>query len=197
VLYSKAPDKDAGQDEREAQEGYDHINPGWEKDALGAACEVKKRKIVHTAKRDDKREKAGDPLTVNRQRVACEFPPAVGEDVDNLKPLKREKTHRGSQNENPGKNSRASQDHHYQGNYFGEIPDYARSGDNRAENNNAKDSFVQAGDVGFAAQYLNDGTAWPKQYPVKFAQNHHPRKRIKTAGDTFRKRKRRVGYAET
>jgi len=178
VLYPETPDKDAGQDEREAQEGDEHINPGREKDALGCCttCEVKKRKVVHAAKGDDKREKAGDPLAVNRQRVACEFPSAVGEDIDHLKSLKREKTHRGTQNENPGENSRTSQNHHYHGNYLWEIPDYARSGDNRTENDNAQNGFIQAGDVGFAAQHLNDGASGPQQYPVKFAENDHPRK---------------------
>jgi len=111
VPYPKAPYENAGQDEHETQKGYEHINPGRQEDALGTACEVKKRKVVHAAKGNDKREKAGDPLAVNRQRVTGEFPSAVGEDVDHFKSLKREKTHRGPQYENPGKNSRASQNH--------------------------------------------------------------------------------------
>jgi len=87
VPYPKTPDKNAGQDEREAEKGHEHINPGRQEDALGAACEVKKRKVVHAAKGNDKREKAGYPLAVNRQGVAGEFLSAVGENVDHLKSL--------------------------------------------------------------------------------------------------------------
>ena len=64
--HAQPPDKDAGQNEREPQEGHEHIK---DRPSFGAAGEVEEGQVVHAAKGDDESEKARDPFAVHRQGV--------------------------------------------------------------------------------------------------------------------------------
>ena len=106
--HTKPPDENAGQDEREPEEGHEHVEPRPKRSvarpAFRAAGNVKQWQIVHAAEGDDKSEEACNPFAVHWQGVGGKFPAAIGEDVDHLKAFKGEEADRGAQYKNPGKN---------------------------------------------------------------------------------------------